>query len=288
MFTSARLATPLDTTTTPSAPAQRTHVVADGTIAYDEVGAGPLVVMLPGIGDLRQAYRFLAPRIAAAGYRVVTVDLRGHGGSSARWPTYDASAQAQDVLALLDHLDGGPAVIVGNSFAASVAVWAATERPAAVAGTVLIGPFVRAPEPNPILALAIHVLFRAPWKVRVWIWYHGTLFPTAKPADHAAYRAALRANLAEPGRFGAVQRVLFRQDDGTEARLAQVRAPTLVLMGSKDPDFRDPKAEASWIADRTNGEVAVVPDAGHYPHAEMPDVSAARILPFLAWAHHRA
>ena len=53
-----------------------------GRIAYDVTGSGPLVVLSHGIGDRRQVYRFLAPKLAQAGYRVATADLRGHGESS--------------------------------------------------------------------------------------------------------------------------------------------------------------------------------------------------------------
>src|SRR5690606_16948675 len=81
--------------------------LGDGRIAYDVAGEGPLVVMLPGLGDLRQEYRFLAPLLAQAGYRVATVDVRGHGESSVGWPRYDSVAVGQDLLALVDHL-GGP------------------------------------------------------------------------------------------------------------------------------------------------------------------------------------
>ena len=56
-----------------------------GRIAYDVTGQGPLVVLSHGIGDRRQAYRFLAPRLAQAGYQVAAADLRGHGESSMGW-----------------------------------------------------------------------------------------------------------------------------------------------------------------------------------------------------------
>src|SRR5690606_4994591 len=46
--------------------------VDGGRVAYDVAGTGPVVVMLPGLGDLRQEYRFLAPLLAEAGYRVAT------------------------------------------------------------------------------------------------------------------------------------------------------------------------------------------------------------------------
>ena len=55
----------------------------DGRIAYDATGEGPLVVCVPGMGDVRSVYRFLAAALAQAGYRIATMDLRGHGGSDA-------------------------------------------------------------------------------------------------------------------------------------------------------------------------------------------------------------
>jgi pimeloyl-ACP methyl ester carboxylesterase len=51
-------------------------------------------------------------------------------------------------------------------------------------------------------------------------------------------------------------------------------------MGSKDPDFADPAAEARTVADLLRGEVAMVEGAGHYPQAEMPAPTAQAILAF--------
>jgi len=53
--------------------------VPGGKLSYEVTGEGPLVVLSAGIGDRRQVYRFLAPELAQAGYRVASVDLRGHG-----------------------------------------------------------------------------------------------------------------------------------------------------------------------------------------------------------------
>src|SRR5215468_9963895 len=102
--------------------------VADGRIAYDVIGEGPLVVLSHGIGDRRQAYRFLAPKLAQAGYRVASADLRGHGESSMGWASITRTDIASDLLALIDHL-GGPAVIAGHSISGGAATIAAAARP---------------------------------------------------------------------------------------------------------------------------------------------------------------
>ena len=86
-------------------PATQHLAVSGGTIAFDERGSGPLLLLVPGMGDLRFTYRFLAPALAAAGYRVVTTDLRGHGDSSVGFDSYGDEATASDIAALLRQLD---------------------------------------------------------------------------------------------------------------------------------------------------------------------------------------
>ena len=71
--------------------------VEGGRIAYDVTGAGPLVVLAHGMGNRRDAYRFLAPQLVAAGYRVANVDLRGHGESSTGWSSYTRTDTAGDL-----------------------------------------------------------------------------------------------------------------------------------------------------------------------------------------------
>lgn len=251
----------------------------DGRIAYDDTGGGPLVVAVPGMGDVRALYRFLTPALSAAGYRVVTMDLRGHGESSVDWPDYSAVGVGSDIVALIRHLDAGPAVVIGESMAAAAAVWAAAEAPADVAGLVLSGPFVRDFPATVVQRLAIRLLGLFP---SAWIAYYRRLYPTRQPADLAAYLSALRANLREPGRMAALRAMLAAPKAGAEARIGDVTAPTLVVMGTRDPDFPDPAAEAAEVARRLPGRTLMVEGAGHYPQAEMPELVVPELLDFLA------
>lgn len=256
--------------------------LAEGTLAYDDSGGiGPLVILLPSLGDLRGEYRLIQPSLAKAGYRVVAADLRGHGDSSTGWPDYSVAAVGRDILALIDHLQAGPAVVVGTSFAAAAAVWAAAEQPQAVAGLVLVGAFVRDHQTPAVQKLAIQVTLNGPWKVRAWDWFYKSLYPSQLPADFDQYRQRLRANLSEPGRFAALKAMALTSKGDTEARLSHIEVPTLVVMGSRDPDFPSPEAEAQLIAERTGGTVAIIENAGHYPHAEMPTVMLPQLIQFL-------
>lgn len=251
-----------------------------GRLAYDVTGCGPLVICAPGMGDVRQVYRSLAPALREAGFRVATVDLRGHGDSDTTFGTYGSEPTGQDLLALAEHL-GGPAILVGSSMSAGSAVWAAAERPDLVAGLVLLGPFVRDVPVGRLQRVALRLALRRPWGPAAWTAYYGTLYPDAPPADLDAHRAAIRASLTRPGGWRAFVATTRTSHAAAEARLAQVTAPALVVMGSADPDFPDPAAEARLVADRLDGELLVVEGAGHYPHAERADVVGARVARFL-------
>ena len=94
----------------------------EGRIGYDVAGDGSLVVLVPGMGDLRAGYRFLAPALREAGYRVACTDLRGHGDSDA---TFTPTAMRKPpAIHPPDRELGGPAVVVGNSMGAGAAVLA--------------------------------------------------------------------------------------------------------------------------------------------------------------------
>lgn len=258
-----------------------------GRIAYDVTGDGPLVVCLPGMGDLRAVFRFLAPSLVEAGYRVATMDLRGHGDSDATFDAYDDVAAGSDALALADAL-GGPAVLVGNSMGAGAAAWAAAERPDLVRGLVLIGPFVRNPPTGRAAELAFRLALLRPWGPAAWNAWYAKLYPGREPADLDAHRARIRESLRRPGRWDAFARTTHTSHAPAEARLDEVTAPTLVVMGERDPDFRDAPAEARWIADRLGGRAVVVPQAGHYPHAEYPEIVTPEVVAFLRAEVHGA
>ena len=251
----------------------------EGTIAYDVKGSGPLVVCVPGMGDLRSSYRTLVPALVQAGYRVATMDLRGHGDSGTDFTTFDEQAIASDVLALVTEL-GGPAFLVGNSLGGDGVVRAAASRPAAVAGLVLLDAVLRGGGPA-VLRLVFRALLAKPWGPALWAWYYRSLFKSTKPADLDGHIAAIRSSQREPGRFRAFQLTARATHGGTEELLPDVHTPTLVVAGSKDPDLGDARAEAQRQADALHGEVLVIDGAGHYPHLETPEQVVPAVVAFL-------
>jgi len=265
--------------------------VDGGRIAYEVTGEGPLVVLSHGIGDRREAYRFLAPQLAQAGYRVVAADLRGHGESSMGWASISRTDVAGDLLALIRHL-GGPAVIVGHSISGGAATIAAATEPGLISGIVEINPFTRTQRLDVggllrirryrrgISLLTGTQLFRS---LSLWMRYLDVAYPT-NPADYADYMAALRAKLHEPGRMAEFMKTGKSTPADAGAQLPNVTRPALVIMGTLDPDFADPRGEGDAVAAAMPagiGSVATIEGAGHYPHAQSPDEVAALVIPFL-------
>jgi pimeloyl-ACP methyl ester carboxylesterase len=262
--------------------------VDGGRIAYDVQGTGPLVLLVPGMGELRTSYRHLAPALAAAGYTVATTDLRGHGDSDTTFTAYGDVATAEDITRLIDEL-GGPAVVVGNSLAAGAAVIVAADHPEQVSALALLGPFVRNPKPHALMTAVFRAMTMPLWIATAWKAYMPMLYAGQKPADFEEYRASVVAALRRPGYGRAFSRTTRETDHApAEARLPAVTAPVLVVMGERDPDFPDPAAEARWIGDTLHGELVLVADAGHYPQSQQPQVTADAVLSFLQRALHDA
>lgn len=275
------------------------HLTIDaGTIAYDLTGAGPLVVLAHGLGDSRHAYRFLAPALVAAGYRVANVDVRGCGDSSVGWDSYSRTDIAGDLLAVVRRLTG-PAVIIGHSISGGAATIAAATGPDLIAGVIELAPFTRK-QPFDLSGLLRVRRFRTSYfrlaqvlmtgSSTAWTRYLDLATPV-KPADWDAELARISTKTSEPGRMQVLQAMVKSDPSDAGTQLARLACPVLIVEGSADPDWADPRAEGSRIlADLPSGRgaLAVIDGAGHYPHVQTPDQVLALALPFLASTLTRA
>jgi pimeloyl-ACP methyl ester carboxylesterase len=262
-----------------------------GTIAYDVSGTGPLVVLAHGMGDSRAAYRFVVPQLVAAGYRVANADVRGCGESSAEWAAYTRTDIAGDLLALVRHL-GGPAVLVGHSISGGAVTIAAAQAPELVVGIVELGPFTRKQAirlgdlrvKSYRAGMTRLVMTGMLGSVKWWHRYLDLAFPGRKPADWDDQLRGNESMLAEPGRMRTLQRMSRIAPVDAGEQLAHVRCPALIVEGTLDPDWADPRAEGEAIvAAMPTGlaALAMVEGAGHYPHTQCPDETVALLLPFL-------
>ncbi len=123
-------------------------------LVYDEYGSGSrTVVLLPGLLLSRRMQGAVADALAERGNRVITLDPLGHGDSDrpADMWRYSMPAFAEEVVALLDHLDVDQAVVGGTSLGANVSLEAAVLAPDRMRGLVIEMPVLD----NALLACAV-------------------------------------------------------------------------------------------------------------------------------------
>ncbi len=234
-------------------------------IHYQQAGAGPAVVLLHhGTGSVR-SWRNQITALAAEGYRVTAYDRPGFGQSQwlDAWPLDYLDRDVDDLISLLDALAIGRAVLVGHSDGATIALLAAARYPQQVAGVLAEAPHVAVELP------------RCPDAIRGF---------TASIDEAPELLAALERNHGAHGRQ-VVQRWHDRWCDpafwswDVTAELKSVRCPVLVVHGAEDPYFS--AAHSAMIAERTGGDLVVLPGLGHSPHLEAPEQFAPLLSGFL-------
>ena len=238
-------------------------------LVYEVAGDGPAVVLIHGFGlDMRMWDPQAGP--LAARFRVVRYDCRGFGASGPFDPAVPYT-HAGDLVALLDHLDLGDAVLAGLSFGGRVALQAALADPARIRGLALLGAVLDGVPWDPESARALDEVARRVQEAGVpagrEAWLAHPLFAAARERPDLA--AALTAMVAGyPGQHW------LGQDPHRETRrpidvLEGICVPALVAVGERDvPGFREMSAV---LARRIPGAAyRVVADAGHMVSMEQP------------------
>ena len=278
-------------------------------VVDDSAGAdAPLAVCLHGFPDTALTWRYLMPRLAAAGYRVVAPYLRGYAPSAV--PTdgrYQTAALSQDANALHEAFGGdGRAVIIGHDWGAPATYGAAVSAPERWSRVVAM-----AVPPGPAMAAALFgnldqlkrswymFLFQHPLSDAIvagndlafidMIWEDWSPGYDAG-ADTAAVKAALRAEAHLAAALGYYRAALGDgyRDPALEAHQAATQQlptqPTLYLHGRNDGCIGAEVAEAAQAmsADAPGLEFVYLDGVGHYAHLEAPDSVDDLILDFLA------
>lgn len=247
--------------------------IHDG-IAYEASGegrpGGRPVVLIHGAGA---EHRFWPPELRQlAPHYVVAPDLPGHGVSAG-----PAAGSIVESATRLHHwLTGlalGPAILVGHSMGSAISLELALRWPGQAAGLVLVGSGVQLPV-NPWLLQATadpEQLQQAVERITQWS------FARQAPETLTAW-VTERTMAAGPG---VLHRDLAACNDfDAEARLAQLRLPTLVLCGQQDR-MTPPPASVALAEGIGQAELEFIPDAGHYVMLEQPLAVERRLRTWL-------
>ncbi len=243
--------------------------------------ARPPVLLLHGVGGGRGAWMANAPSLAAAGFEVLAVDAPGYGDSTSIEPC-TLAGMARAVLALIDALALGPAIVVGHSMGGMVAQELVALAPQQVAGLVLASTSPAFGKPGGDWQQAFLQDRFAPLDAGLGMaGLAAQLVPAMAgaqmPAQAMAAAQALMAGVPEAG-YRAALTALVNFDQ--RAGLAAIHQPTLVITGAHD---RTAAAEvARRMAERIPGaRLAIVPGASHLLPMGSPVAFNAVVLGFL-------
>jgi pimeloyl-ACP methyl ester carboxylesterase len=253
--------------------------VRDIEIHYElHGGRGPVVLLVHGLGSSLRDWEYQVDDLASR-YRVLTVDLRGHGKTSRTGPITLAGF-ATDLRELLTALDIRSAHVIGISLGASVALQLALDYPDVVDGLVIIN---GSPE-GPSTENPAHVA-ELGWRISA-VREQGMrgigrlLAERHLPArEHEAMRAVFAERWAENDPELYLASVAAITNWNVRDRLASLASPCLVISGDRDVTPVSFKEE--YLRELPGAELVVIPDSGHMTTHDQPKALNSAVLRFL-------
>lgn len=256
-------------------------------LSYDVTGTGPLVVLIMGTGSPGRVWRtYQVPALVKAGFRVATFDNRGIAPSEESAAGMRIEDLVADTAALIEHLGGGPAHVVGTSLGARVTQELALTRPELVSKVIMLATTGR---PHPVTGMlnlgerALHDKgitlppeYAAAVKAMLNLSPHTLLDPEQAQSwlDIFEYSAGSAPSAGVRAQIG-MDRSGNRLPD-----YARITAPSLVI-GFAD-DRMLPPVFGREVADAIPGGTYLeIEKCGHYGYLERPEEVNRAIIDFL-------
>lgn len=244
-------------------------------VEYEEHGIGGRpFVLVHGLSGSKDDFADVLEPLGTLG-RTLALDQRGHGGTSNPGEGYSFEQLSADLAGFLDATGAGRCDLLGHSLGGMVALRLALAEPERLASLVLMDTGAR--WHAPMSARSTRVIGAISRRVPpglLWRLMRANRRRFPEPMRRSAqemgperYWERLRVKLEamDPVAFGALLRTAVEQQPVTE-RLAEIRCPTLVLVGEQDESFLEPCRElADGIPDAV---LVVVEDSHHSPQIE--------------------
>lgn len=262
---------------------EREYPLGAVTLHAATIGEGPLAILLHGITANAYVFEPLMERLAGT-FRLVSIDMRGHGRSSKPATGYAASDYADDIEGLIRRLDAGPALLIGHALGARDAFVAGARGNGLVSGIVAIDftPFI---EPAVFEALGKRIaggnrLFADVGAIERALAERYPMMP-AEAIRRRARHGYVRTEggwrpLAEAA---AMAETAMGMRENFEAAFASLKVPTLLIRGAESK-FISPEVWERTRALRPDMRAVELPHADHYAAEEIPGPIAGEILSF--------
>jgi len=249
------------------------------SLHYEEYGRGAPVLLVHGLGSSCQDWEYQIPALSAC-YRVIAVDMRGHGRSDKPRERYSIPAFSADIQALLEHLDPGPVHYVGLSMGGMIGFQLAVDRPDLLKTLTIVNsaPEVKIKSATDLWQYAKRwTLARLVSMQTIGKGLGNNLFPRPEQSDlrhKIALRWAQNDKRAYLASFDAIV------GWGVQQRLSRISCPTLIV--TADKDYTPVQLKADYVRLIPDARLQIIADSRHATPLDQPDEFNQVLLAFLA------
>lgn len=248
------------------------------SLHYEEYGRGAPVLLVHGLGSSCQDWEYQIPALAAQ-YRVIAVDVRGHGRSDKPRERYSIPGFSADIQALLDHLQPGPVHYIGLSMGGMIGFQLAVDHPHLLKTLTIVNsaPQVKIKSANEVWQYAKRwTLARLVSMETIGKGLGKNLFPKPEQADlrqKIATRWAQNDKHAYLASFDAIV------GWGVQERLSRISCPTLIV--TADKDYTPVELKADYVRLIANARLQIIDNSRHATPLDQPDEFNRVVLAFL-------
>jgi pimeloyl-ACP methyl ester carboxylesterase len=254
----------------------------------EQIGEGPDVLLIGGLGDTVESWQFQLDGLAGR-YRMTAFDNRGAGRTAMPEGQPTVEAMADDAAGVLRGLGISSAHVAGFSGGSIIAQELALRHPELVRSLVLQSTWPAMDAYMKSLCRSIHWQATLAPDERAFLEFFFLLVYTPRAHNSGMVSRIIDDVLAFPYQQSTGDFLKFLDAfviHETASRLGQIKAPALVLAGGVDPMSRPELGEA--VARRIPGaQFEVMPEESHQPFQEIPDVWNARVDEFWQEAERR-
>jgi 3-oxoadipate enol-lactonase len=246
---------------------------------FESSGRGHPVVFLHAFAVTGAMWFPQVPVLSAAGYKVICLDLRGHGLSSAPKGPYVLTDLVSDVHNFIQALNLGKVCLVGLSTGGRVATRTALEYPDDISELVLVS---SKSEPALDIKTELRELSQMAWDGdvlnAVQTFYNNHYQRLAQAAPELVNKLIDGWRLKNGDGFAGVA-IAISEMDSVTARVSEIKVPTLAIAGELDHPCHP--FIAWYEREITNCKGVIVPGAGHFVNVEQPELFNQIMLDFL-------
>ncbi|MEV6072415.1 alpha/beta hydrolase [Nocardia sp. NPDC052001] len=260
-------------------------------LSYEVSGSGPLVVLVMGTGSPGRVWRtYQVPALVQAGFRVATPDNRGIAPSDESAAGIRMEDMVGDIAALIEHLGGGPAHIVGTSMGSRVVAELALARPDLIGSAVMMAATGR---PDPVAQLlnrgeqalidkGIQLPPEYAAAIKAMLNLSERTLTDASKAQEWLDIFEYTASVSSPSAGLRAQLGMDRSRDRLQD-YRRIRVPSLVI-GFADDKMVPTKFGREVAAAIPGARYTEIAHCGHYGYLERPDEVNRTVIDFLTAA----